>query len=439
MSRSARAVFALVSLATLGQAISLVSRGSRGESDFGVFYRTCQLLAAGIGGELYPRLDAVTTWPISLSPTGLAIFQPLGLLSPTLASAAWALFNLALLVISLLVLRTLLRDSGDAHSQDVFAWAGTVLLLLSSGSIQVGQFSVLFVACWILSLGSLAAGRFFWSGLFLAIPAAIKLYPIMMVAIPLSLVRNLRAGLRQMVLVATSLLVMCVVVPAAMYGSRGWTLNVSFWKNVILSPDGQVQYMQTVRHANQSLDTLLLRYLSYEPDFHDVFAQVPHLSFDKGDVVAVANLARLLIVLATAAAVWVWRRSPRSLSSRRDLLTMAALWSSTLYVLLPEAKARYAVYAFLGFLPLLWEAAGRRQGAARTWAKIAALIVLILVLLPDGVQAWGVGYFGALWLWLENIRHTARSDAQLPSSSSSAAYQAVRQPRHKGRPLMVRV
>jgi hypothetical protein len=79
----------LVLLGTLGQAVSLVSRGRRGDTDFGVFHRTTQLLAGGIGSELYPRLDVVTTWPISLSPTGLAIFQPLAGLSPVMASAVW--------------------------------------------------------------------------------------------------------------------------------------------------------------------------------------------------------------------------------------------------------------------------------------------------------------------------------------------------------------
>ena len=92
---------------------------------------------------------------------------------------------------------------------------------------------------------------------------------------------------------------------------------------------------------------------------------------------------------------------------------MAALWSSTLYLMLPETKARYAVYAFLGFLPLLQAALDRSAHSTRTariwrWAEIAACVVLILVLLPGSVQVWGLGLLGPLVLWLENIDYTAR-------------------------------
>jgi Glycosyltransferase family 87 len=410
MSRSVRVVVVLVLLGTLGQAVSLVSRGRRGDSDFGVFHRTTQLLASGMGGELYPRLDVVTNWPISLSPTGLAIFQPLAGLSPVMASAVWAVANLVLLGVSIVALRNLVTRKGDARSNEFFAWATVTLLVLSSGSIQVGQFSVLFVACWILSLSALAAGRDFRAGLLLAVPGAIKLYPVMMLAIPLSFVRDAREGSRQILQFVFALLITCLAVPLAMYGARGWALNLSFWRHVILSPDGQVEYMQTVRHSNQSLDTLLLRYFAYEPDFHDLFVNVPHLSWDKGDVLAVANIARLFIVLATVAAVWQWRRTPRTLTSHDDLLTMAGLWSSTLYLMLPETKARYAVYAFLGFLPILKRAAASsrettRAARVRLWVEVAGLIMLILVTLPDAVQVYGVGFLGAALLWAANIRH----------------------------------
>jgi hypothetical protein len=137
---------------------------------------------------------------------------------------------------------------------------------------------------------------------------------------------------------------------------------------------------------------------------------VPHLSWDKGDVLAVANIARLFIVLATVAAVWQWRRAPRTPSSHDDLLTMGGLWSSTLYLMLPETKARYAVYAFLGFLPILKRAAAgsrdtTRAARARPWVEVAGLIILILVTLPDAVQVYGVGFLGAALLWVANIRH----------------------------------
>ena len=278
MSRSQRAFVALVIAVTLAQAVSLTSRAGRGETDFGVFYRTCRLLAAGIGAEIYTRLDAVTTWPISLSPTGLAIFQPFAWLNPRPAGAAWGLFNLALLGVSLVGLRDVLDDRDRGQASRVYLPAAMLLLILSIASIQVGQFSVLFVACWILAFRALLRGRFFWTAFLLAIPGAIKLYPLLMVAVPLSLARSLKIGVRHVILVALSLLVMCLLVPATMYGARSWALNVSFWQNVILNPAGQVQYMQFPRFGNQSFDSLLLRYFTHEPDFHDVFVNIPHLA-----------------------------------------------------------------------------------------------------------------------------------------------------------------
>ena len=196
---------------------------------------------------------------------------------------------------------------------------------------------------------------------------------------------------------------------------------MSFWENVILSPVGQVAYMQTLRYSNQSLDAVLLRYFSYDPEFHEVFPSVPHVSFDRGQVLVLANVGRVLILLATVGTVWLWRRRSRrtfstfstgstfSTFSTGDVLTMAALWSSTLYMMLPETKSRYAVYAFLGFLPLLQAALDRSARSARIWrwAEIAVCTILILVLLPGSVQVYGVGLLGPLVLWLENINYTA--------------------------------
>jgi uncharacterized membrane protein len=204
-----------------------------------------------------------------------------------------------------------------------------------------------------------------------------------------------------------------LLVPAVMYGTRAWALNVSFWQNVILSSAGQVQYMQFPRFGNQSVDAVLLRYLTHEPDFHDVFVYIPHLALDKAGVVAAANLLRVVIVAITIATAWEWRRRPSRTFGRQDLVTIAALWSSTLYLLLPETKARYAVYALLGFVPLLQQATDHgplvpASARTRRWTEIVIIAALILVLLPVPVQAIGVGVVGALWLWVENLRIVRR-------------------------------
>jgi hypothetical protein len=202
------------------------------------------------------------------------------------------------------------------------------------------------------------------------------------------------------------------VVPMLVYGPRAWDLYVSFWKHVILSPTGQVPFMQNLQAgANQSLDTVFLRYLSHDPDFHTRFASIPHVRLARETVLVCANLARGTVLLTTIASVWAWRaRTPAF--GPRDLMLMAALWSSTLYLMLPETKARYAVYTFLAFLPLLEAAADRGTRPAWSWisqrARIAAYLVLLLVLLPGLLKAYGVGFLGALLLWAGNVSILAR-------------------------------
>ena len=410
MSRSARVTLAIVLVAAAAEGVSLVSRGTLGFSDFGVFYRTCALLRDGAGAELYTRHDVVTDWPISLTPAGLALLQPLALFGTRGASIGWAIINLSLVGLSMIGLRRVLNSACGPRSDALFSWAAVLFVLLSAGSIQVGQFSVLFATCWILFVSAFAGGSYFSAGLLLAVPTAIKLYPGMMLAVPVSLARSAKDVARTLIGFITGIVIFSALVPAAMYGSRAWDLNASFWQNVILNPAGQVAYMQTVRASNQSVDALLLRYLTFDKEFHPEEPAMPHLELPKRQVLRYADLARLLVLGVTVAAVWRWRGRHPTLQAH-DVLTMPALWSATMYLMLPETKARYAVYTFVAFLPLL-ETAVDRNGPAnvrlRSLAEIVFCVILIGGLMPDPPKVYGAGLFGALLLWLENLRPISR-------------------------------
>jgi len=240
MSRLARIIVAMFFALALAEAVSLVERGARGYTDVGVFYRTAVLLRGGAGGELYTRHDAVTDWPISLAPAGLALFQPLALFGSREASIGWAILNVGFLGLSLFVLRRFLKSACGPRFDVVFLWAAMLFVVLSAGSIQVGQFSVLFASCWILFLSAFAAGSFLSAGMFLALPTAIKLYPVMMLAIPISLARSARVGVRTLIGSMLRIVLFSALVPALVYGFRAWDLTASFWHYVILSPIGQV-------------------------------------------------------------------------------------------------------------------------------------------------------------------------------------------------------
>lgn len=406
MSRSIRVVVAMVVVVAAVEAVSLVRRGSRGESDVGVFYRTCVLLSSGLGGSLYTRHDVVTDWPISLSPAGLALFQPLASFGPLGASSGWAFINLVLLGLSIVALRRFLKSASGPRPDILFPWAVIVFVVLSAGSIQVGQFSVLFAACWMLSLTAFFAGSYFSSGMLLAIPTTIKLYPVMMLAASLSLTRTARVGLRNLLGFLLGLVIFSVLIPSIVYGSRALDLNVSFWENVILSPTGQVSYMQTVRATNQSLDALLLRYLTFDGEFHPEEPAMPHLELPKRQVLRYANLLRLALFVITVVVTSQWRRR-HPLPRAHDVLMMFALWSCTLYLMLPETKARYAVYTFIGFLPLLEVAVAAKERKAvrsRAVAEVGLCLILIAGLVPEPVLVYGMGFIGAFGLWLRNLQ-----------------------------------
>ncbi|MBW3638043.1 MAG: DUF2029 domain-containing protein [Armatimonadetes bacterium] len=398
-------------LVILSQAVSLYRRGSRGDTDISVFYRTTQLLNNGIGGEVYRQRDSKTGWPISIPPAGLSIFQPLSHLSPAAATMLWALFNLGLAAASVMTLQryfAALDQKRNLHSK-IFPCAAGMFLLLASGSLQVGQYSLMFTACWIFALYAAIGQRNYLSGFLWALPSAIKIYPALLLAAPLSLVKTIRGGVRVLLLFAAGFAVTSLLFPSLFYGLRTWELNTSFWQNTILSPESRMSEMQTLgTRANQSLDAVLLRYLSYDPNFHTKYSDVPHLNYTPETVLQFANIARLGILFITAIAVLSWRRNGFS-RSPYNLLMMAALWSSTLYLILPETRTRYAGYTFLAFIPLLTIALaakikGDSSGYAARCAVIVVCFVLIMSFIPGSLRAFGLGFLGSLILWIENIR-----------------------------------
>ena len=90
---------------------------------------------------------------------------------------------------------------------------------------------------------------------------------------------------------------------------------------------------------------------------------------------------------------------------------MSALWSCTLYLMLPETKARYAVYTFIAFLPLLEVAVNANEPKAarvRAVVEIVSCVILIGGLMPDPPKAYGIGLIGAVLLWLGNLRLLSR-------------------------------
>jgi hypothetical protein len=267
-----------------------------------------------------------------------------------------------------------------------------MFLALASGSLQVGQFSILFAVAWILGAWLLSQGRessFAW-----AWPAATKLYPTLLIAVPLSLSHSWKTALRHLAVFCLFVLVFAYVVPLPFYGSRVFDLNASFANEVLFDTGGRLKWMQALgTTANQGLDAVLIRYLSWYPKFHEQY-NVPTLALDLDTVRLIGHAVRAVIIAFTIAAVVRWRKA-RAFGFN-DALALAALWSATLYLCLPETRARYAVYVVLALVPLVhWG-----KGSVLRQATVVAVFLLTLGVMPKPLEVYGAGILASLALWL---------------------------------------
>lgn len=399
---------------TLIQAGSLVGRGATGRSDISVYYRASRQLAAGAGPGVYLAPDAGTGWPVSMPPIGYAIFQPFSRPGPLASSVGWALFNLGLLGVSVLALRRVVRRLDSARARRLLPWAVVLLLVLATGSLQVGQFSILIVCCWLLFLDALCGRRVVESIAWLALPATIKLYPLALLAVPVLAARSVAAAAGYAAGTAGALALMSLAVPAVAYGGEAIALNEAFWRHVMFS-NAQLTFQQNLIPSNQSVDTVLLRYFTHDPAFHGAHP-LPHLSLPRDGVLQVAHAIRVGILLATAGATLAWRRrrAPEAGLAPWEWLGLTALWCAALYLILPEAKSRYAIYTCIAFLPWLESAI---TPAART--GLIVTVLLVLVVLPVPLQALGLGVIGAITLWVVNLRLVSRQGAATGAAGES--------------------
>lgn len=396
----------LLLLLNVVQAFSLVKRATRRVTDFTVFFNTAKLLAGGAGAELYTGRDASTDWLRTIPPFGQMVIQPFALGDIKTAAILWALFNLLLLGAGVLTLSYFARHlDGKARLFAAALPALTVVwLALAPGSIQVGQFSVLFATFWIFFLGLRASRYSCFASAALAVPAGIKLYPVVLPGMFL-VQRRPKAFAVALLFVGLTF-----ALPFLVYGNRTPELTASFWNNAISSSSGSSRISESQRANianNQGLDSILLRYLTTGENLHKKYPTFPHLALRKASVIQFGNLLRLVILLVTAVVAWrAWPHLQRTPLWGTFLLM--ALGCGCLYVLLPGTKSRYAIYAFLAFGPLIIQAVaaralGRNDSFWKWTALIVVLVLLCIQLVPPIFELYGIGFVGHLVLWLVNL------------------------------------
>ena len=388
----------------LVQAYSLVRRVTTGATDFTVFYNTGVLLREGAGTDIYAGKDLSTEWLRTIPPFGQWLLHPLTALTVREAGIAWAAINLAMLALGAvwLMQACALLDAKQRLMRRLAPAICLVMLALAPGSIQVGQYSVLFVLCWILYLRLHGSRHARFAEAALAVPAAVKLYPAFML-VPAMLRREWLkcAAFAGWLIVAAGL-------PVLTYADRTFDLTQSFWNNAILSSSGRIAESQQAQSVNdQGIDSIALRYLAGEQPIQQRFPMLPHAALPAETVLKLVNVLRLAI-LTVSVAVSLYYLARRRRRPLWDEVILMALFSATLYLLLPGAKSRYAIYELFAFVPLICRAFVCRRLGKKTLAKLwraatAVLLLLVTVFIPATLRAFGLGFFGAMGLWALNI------------------------------------
>ena len=394
-------LLAILIVFNIAQCFVLVKKASGG-TDFTVFYNTGRLLDGGAGAELYRGKDESTEWLRTIPPFGQMVIAPFGQSSLQVAAIGWGVFNLALLAATSWALREFARRLDGKSRVFGAIWPASVLILLTMApaSIQVGQFSVLFTACWIFALALLATRFREFAGAPLALPIAIKIYPALLLGVPL-LARRPKLLAGTLVFVA----LFCAA-PFLIYGARTPQLSVSFWNNAIASSQGRVAEAQRASStANQGLDVVALRYLTGGQPIQKRFPHLPHLALPISGVMKSVNAVRAIIILISLGVGWrFWRRG--CVSPLWGQAMLLALMCAALYAILPGAKTRYAIYEFPAFWPLLICAfAARRLHKTRafwSWSAFALVCLTLIAFTPSPLRVFGAGYFAAFALWASN-------------------------------------
>ena len=394
-------LLAILIVFNIAQCVSLVHRAPKG-TDFTVFYNTGKLLDGGAGAELYRGKDESTEWLRTIPPFGQMVIAPFGQGTVKAAAIGWGVFNLALLAATATALHAFARRLDGKSRVFGAVWPASVLILLAMApaSIQVGQFSVLFTACWVFALALGATKLRDFAGAPLAIPIAIKIYPALLLAVPF-LARRPKFFFGTLVFAA----LFCAA-PFLIYGARTPELSVSFWRNAIASSDGRVAEAQRASApANQGLDSIALRYLTSGQPIQQHFPHLPHGALPITVVMTAVSGVRALVVLISLSVGWrFWRRG--KVSPLWGQAMILALMCAALYAILPGAKTRYAIYEFPAFWPLLVCAfAARRlnhQRAFWAWSGFALVCLTFIAFTPSPLRVYGAGWFAALALWTSN-------------------------------------
>ena len=112
----ARGLLVVVILLDITEGVSMVRRGSRHESDLGVFHRAAVAVQEGARGDLYRRPVGDEGWLFCLPPVGILLLYPGAGSGPVAWSILWLVENVIFLAVALWCLERLIVGRADRKS-----------------------------------------------------------------------------------------------------------------------------------------------------------------------------------------------------------------------------------------------------------------------------------------------------------------------------------
>jgi alpha-1,2-mannosyltransferase len=225
----------------LGLGYVAVERAGRESNDFDGFHRAATLVVEH--GELSDH-KSVERYP----PSFPILLAPLGALPIRVAAALWFLLNLAAL---LALPRELERLSGVPPAGQRAAFLVSLPFLVDD--LALGQSGPLLL--WLSTAGVVrcVSGRAAVGGGLVAVAAALKVLPALLLAVPLMVAGRRRAlaavgGFAGALLLVAALGLAVVGVEELQAGHQRWTHEISFH-----TPERMVELDRSLRHNNQSL------------------------------------------------------------------------------------------------------------------------------------------------------------------------------------------
>ncbi|MGE0480963.1 MAG: glycosyltransferase family 87 protein [Phycisphaerae bacterium] len=298
-------------------------------SDFLVFHAAGRAVLAGEDpyAVRHPR-----GWGFFYPPTMAALMTPFALLPAGQAAVAWYAVSVFALLWSARRVHQLVRAAIGGPA----GWVVLLAFLANFGPIvsglQRGQISVVLFALGVEAIWHYAAGRRRAAGVWVALGAALKVYPLLLLLVPL-----VRRDGRTVLGFAAALVLLATLPPAiAMGPARAWDATRTWTRTVLLpfagagaaqGPDA-FESIDLLSPSNQSAYAVAGRWLcraATTPDDPPIAVADLPLSVAR----SIAALAAVAVVVLLAAAAW---RQPdtapgaRPGRSARDL----ALWSLVL-------------------------------------------------------------------------------------------------------------